>query len=178
MIDLEALAGHRGSLFGGLSAGAQPSQKLFESRLYAALADLDPSRPVVVEAESSRIGERVLPPRVWAGMAEARVVEVEAPLPTRVRRLVAGYADGDPQKVAAALDRLPRHIGRAEVARWRELLARGELEQLARELVERHYDPSYARARVGAPLLRVGTGDGSQEALRGAARAIAAGLSR
>ena len=53
VIDLEGLANHRGSLFGHRSGG-QPSQKAFEGRLAAALAALDPVRPVVVEAESSR----------------------------------------------------------------------------------------------------------------------------
>ncbi|MFN5828613.1 MAG: tRNA 2-selenouridine(34) synthase MnmH, partial [Rhodobacterales bacterium] len=55
VIDLEGLANHRGSLFGG-RAGGQPSQKGFESRLAMALAALDPTRPLVVEAESSKIG--------------------------------------------------------------------------------------------------------------------------
>jgi tRNA 2-selenouridine synthase len=58
-LDLEGLAEHRGSLFGGRPGRAQPSQKLFESRLLSALEALDPARPVVVEAESSKIGERM-----------------------------------------------------------------------------------------------------------------------
>ncbi|HZV83599.1 MAG TPA: tRNA 2-selenouridine(34) synthase MnmH, partial [Brevundimonas sp.] len=56
-LDLEALAAHRGSLFGAVPGG-QPSQKAFETRLYDALARLDPARPVLVEAESSKIGAR------------------------------------------------------------------------------------------------------------------------
>src|SRR3989344_4195922 len=58
-LDLEALADHRGSLFGATPT-PQPSQKAFESRLYAAIETLDVSRPVVVEAESSRIGQITL----------------------------------------------------------------------------------------------------------------------
>ena len=44
--DLEALANHRGSVFGGM--GKQPSQRMFESRLLAALCAPDPARPVFV----------------------------------------------------------------------------------------------------------------------------------
>ncbi|WP_374516307.1 tRNA 2-selenouridine(34) synthase MnmH, partial [Brevundimonas sp.] len=69
-LDLEALAAHRGSLFGAMPGG-QPSQKAFETALHDALSRLDPARPVVVEAESSRIGERVLPPSLWAALAAA-----------------------------------------------------------------------------------------------------------
>ena len=56
-IDLEGLANHRGSALGG--QGAQPSQKAFETALAMRVAALDPSRPVVVEAESSRIRSRL-----------------------------------------------------------------------------------------------------------------------
>ena len=45
-LDLEALASHRGSLFGAVAGHPQPSQKLVESRLLAALDQLDPSRPI------------------------------------------------------------------------------------------------------------------------------------
>src|SRR5206468_3743852 len=48
VLDLEGLAGHRGSVLGAL--GPQPSQKSFESLLAAALGRLDPAAPVWVEA--------------------------------------------------------------------------------------------------------------------------------
>lgn len=53
VLDLEALAEHRGSLLGALPGRTQPSQKMFESRLLAALEAMDPGRPVVIEAEAS-----------------------------------------------------------------------------------------------------------------------------
>ena len=68
VIDLESRAGHRGSLFGGFAAHPQPSQKMFESRLLAALDAVDPNRPVIVEAESSKVGERMVPPALWQAM--------------------------------------------------------------------------------------------------------------
>lgn len=146
-LDLEGLAAHRGSLLGALPGAPQPPQRLFESRLAAALAALDPERPVVVEAESSRVGQRSLPPALWAAMAAAPRITLSAPAAARARRLVEVYADAaaDRAAFAAALDRLPRHISRAEVDRWRALLAAGDLPTLAGELVERHYDPAYAR---------------------------------
>jgi tRNA 2-selenouridine synthase len=61
-LDLEGLAGHRGSLFGAIAGQGQPSQKMFESTLLADLERLDPTRPIVVEAESSKIGQLNLPP--------------------------------------------------------------------------------------------------------------------
>ena len=68
VLDLEGLAAHRGSVLGAV-AGGQPSQKAFETRLASAVAALDRSRPTLVEAESSRIGERMVPPRGLEGDA-------------------------------------------------------------------------------------------------------------
>ncbi len=179
-LDLEGLAAHRGSLLGALPGRPQPSQKAFESALAAALARLDPGRPVVVEAESSKVGERLLPPRLWSAMRDAPVIRLEAPVEARVRRLRAIYAGEalDREGVSAALGRLPRHIGREEVARWRGLLDADELDTLVHELLARHYDPAYARGAPEGrrPLGVVSTGDGSEAALAGAAEAIAARL--
>ncbi|RZJ20674.1 MAG: tRNA 2-selenouridine(34) synthase MnmH, partial [Brevundimonas sp.] len=119
-LDLEGLAGHRGSVFGA-TPGGQPGQKRFESGLYDALARLDPARPVLVEAESSRIGRRVLPPAVWTAMSAAPVIALSAPPEVRVARLVADYAGiaADPAALEAALAALPRHLSKADRAEWR-----------------------------------------------------------
>ncbi|MEC7050012.1 MAG: tRNA 2-selenouridine(34) synthase MnmH [Pseudomonadota bacterium] len=65
VIDLEGLANHRGSLLGPEPGGAQPSQRQFESRLFAVLGSLDPERPVFIEAESNKIGDIHIPPDLW-----------------------------------------------------------------------------------------------------------------
>ena len=150
VLDLEDLAGHRGSLLGAMPNRDQPSQKMFESGLAATLAERDLGRPILVEAEASRIGEVTLPPVLWAGMRQAPVIELTAPIEARVARLVASYGADARQRsaIAEALGRLPRHISKAEVERWRGLLESGELATLARELVGTHYDPAYARSSV------------------------------
>src|SRR5262249_10117185 len=69
VLDLEAIARHRGSLLGELpSADAQPSQKAFESGLVEALGGLDPARPVYVESEGRRIGALQVPESLVARM--------------------------------------------------------------------------------------------------------------
>lgn len=159
VLDLEALADHRGSLLGAMPGRRQPPQRLFESRLAAAIAALDRTRPVLVEAESSKVGDRMLPPVLWAAMSTAPAIELSASVEARSRRLVADYADFacDRSAFGAALDRLPRHIARSEVDRWRALLRDGALLPLARELVERHYDPAYARSAALRTRQPIGT---------------------
>ena len=155
MLDLEGLANHRGSVL-GLRPGGQPSQKGFESALSAALARLDPDRPVLVEAESSKVGERLLPPALWKAMQRAPRLQVSAAREERARYLVRAYADlfADLPLFAAQLDQLVRVQGRARVARWKAMAEDGAFEALVADLVAEHYDPRYAKHRAAASAPR------------------------
>jgi tRNA 2-selenouridine synthase len=148
VLDLEGLAEHRGSLLGGLPGRPQPSQKLFESRLLAAIDTLDPERPVVIEAESSKVGERVLPPVVWSAMAAAPRIELIAPAAERARYLARAYAElgSDPEGLIGLLARLPDRPGRKRLEAWSALAREGQLEALAADLIAAHYDPAYRRS--------------------------------
>ena len=147
-LDLEGLAEHRGSLLGALPGRPQPSQKMFESRLLAAIDALDPERPVVIEAESSKVGERMLPPAVWSAMVAAPRIVLEAPAPERARFLAGAYAElgDDPEALIGLLSRLPDRPGRNRLAAWTALAHGGALEELAAGLIEAHYDPAYRRS--------------------------------
>jgi tRNA 2-selenouridine synthase len=148
VLDLEGLAEHRGSLFGAIAGRPQPSQKLFESRLAAALDRLDPTRPVVVEAESSKIGERMNPPLIWRAMQAAPRVEIRAPRPQRARYLVSAYRDviENRTELEAAFARLPVYPGQKRLENWRGMADAGAFEELAEALMEQHYDPAYDRS--------------------------------
>lgn len=157
VLDLEGLANHRGSLFGGM--GDQPSQKAFEGRLALAMARLDPSRPVVVEAESAKVGNCRLPPKLWRAMVAAPRIAIDAPRAARAEYLTRAYA-----YLTADRDRLDgivaslRPLHAAEViAEWRAMAAAGQFTALADGLMERHYDPRYGkhRARMEVPLTEV-----------------------
>ncbi len=177
-LDLEGLAGHRGSLFGAIAGAPQPAQKMFESRLLSALEALDPSRPVVVEAESSKVGERMVPPAVWAAMTRAPRIEVTAPAPARARYLATAYADITRDRAALddALERLPTPPGRKRLAEWRQMADAGAFEDLAAALIELHYDPAYGRSSrtdARAVLGRIAVEDLSEASQAGAAAEVA-----
>jgi tRNA 2-selenouridine synthase len=180
-LDLEALASHRGSLFGGLGAAPQPRQKAFESALLARLDALDPRRPVVVEAESSKVGDLNLPPTLWKAMLAARRIELAAPRRARARYLTGAYRDiiADRAALDAALTRLPRHHGKERLGDWRSLAAAGSFEELAAALIEHHYDPAYERSRrpdTRACLETIALDDLDDTSLDRAARRIDARL--
>ena len=149
VIDLEGLANHRGSLFGG-RAGGQPSQKLFESRLALALEALDPARPMLVEAESSRIGALTVPKAMWQAICAAPRLRLEVPVGARAAYTAASYADmvDDPARVGAIVDALsPLHPG-DRIGGWRAAVAAGDWRGLAEGLLRDHYDPRYLKHRL------------------------------
>ncbi len=148
VIDLEALSGHRGSVFGA-QPGGQPAQKAFESALALALATMDPARPVLLEAEGHRIGNRQIPESVWAAMKAAPRLEIVAPREERARYLVRAYGDltQDPGRLEMTVASLKPIQGAERIALWREHIAAGEYERLAEALIAHHYDPRYAKAR-------------------------------
>ncbi len=158
-LDLEMLARHRGSLLGGLPDAPQPSQRAFESALHARLEQFDPARPVFVESESRRVGVVQLPDALLARMRNGRALTLRASLAQRVALLKQDYAHfvADAVSLEARLRPLTPLHGKESLARWTELAAAGQWDALVGELLERHYDPMYARS-IGAnfPSARCG----------------------
>ena len=148
MIDLEGLANHKGSVFGG-SATPQPSQKAFEGALASQLNALDPAKLVWVEAESSKIGRCYIPPSFWAAMVKAPRVKVAAPIDARADYLVRTYGDivKEAAKLQIVLARLTGLQGHEKVEEWQALAANKAFGQLALELMRDHYDPRYLKSR-------------------------------
>lgn len=148
VLDLEDLANHRGSLLGE-RAGGQPSQKTFESALASALCAMDPMRPVVVEAESSKIGVRILPPSVWEALRAAPRIEVAASLEARTTYLTRAYDDilSDADRLKDRLSPLRYHRGHEVVDGWLSLIDAGDKAGVTRALMQQHYDPAYLKSR-------------------------------
>ncbi|MBT3143698.1 tRNA 2-selenouridine(34) synthase MnmH [Falsiruegeria litorea] len=148
VLDLEGLANHRGSLLGAMPGG-QPSQKAFESVLAGALCQLDPNLPVVVEAESSKIGARIVPPTVWNALKNAPRIEIGAPLEARIPYLAAAYDDilSDETRLKERLAPLRQHRGHEVVDGWFALIDAGDKQAVTRALMEQHYDLAYQKSR-------------------------------
>ncbi len=178
VLDLEGMAEHRGSNFGGW-ARAQPSQKMFESRLAGALARLDPARPVFLEAESNAIGSVLIPPTLWSAMGQARVIRVSAQVAARARFLTTTYPDltEDRARLRDRIESLRPYQPRDRIEAWLGQAAEGDFEGLAAGLIEHHYDPKYRRAlnrAETAPLGEIALDDLQAPDLEAAAARILA----
>ncbi|MEM8591234.1 MAG: tRNA 2-selenouridine(34) synthase MnmH [Pseudomonadota bacterium] len=177
VVDLEGLARHRGSLLGAWSE-PQPAQKAFETNLAVAFCKLKPGLPVIVEAESSKIGALTLPPSLWASMKEAPILELTVPIEARAAYLARVYADilADGATLKKKLAPLRRVRGARMLEKWSTLIDAGNKAAICRALAEDHYDPAYRRAqntRAKVPQIEIPLADLSDASLNIAATRIA-----
>jgi len=148
VLDLEALAAHRGSVLGDLPGDPQPPQKLFETRVWEKLSGFDRARPVYVESESKKVGNLRVPEALIGLMRASRCFRLEAGTATRVKLLVEDYAHfvRDPAALAAKLDHLRPLHGAERIGVWKEHMAAGRWDPLVEDLLRDHYDPAYHRS--------------------------------
>jgi tRNA 2-selenouridine synthase len=179
VLDLEALAKHRGSLLGDLPDDPQPSQRMFDTLVWNRLRHLDPSRPVFVEAESRKIGVLQVNGVLLERMRASECVAIDAPAAERVRFLQREYGhfleDAGPLK--AKLARLTDLHGRDVIERWSGLADARDWDSLVPDLLASHYDPAYRKSTLrnftrheGAIKLRLERLD--EESLRRAAEEL------
>jgi len=142
VVDLEGLAHHRGSAFGGLGMPAQPTSEQFQNELERTMASLDLDRRIWLENESSYIGKAGLPEGLWKQMTSAPMLSVELPMPLRVNRLIRDYGSQDPEGVIASIRRIEKRMGPQHMKSALEAFHAGDEAKTA-EILLGYYDRSY-----------------------------------
>jgi tRNA 2-selenouridine synthase len=146
-IDLEELACHRSSLFGGLDR-VPSSQKIFETNFVTVIKSLG-KEPYFVEGESRKIGRVFIPNPFAQAMKRAVLVNVTCSLETRIERIIEDYPVRDEKRqgeILEILSSLRQKMGAARVKEMGELLVAGNLRELVRILLVDYYDKRYQRS--------------------------------
>ncbi|MCL5980969.1 MAG: tRNA 2-selenouridine(34) synthase MnmH [Firmicutes bacterium] len=149
-LDLEAMAGHRGSVFGGVGLGAPHSQKDFEALLFLELRRYQGSSYLVVEGEGKRIGPIVLPDFLFAAMKQGPHILLETILDVRVARILAEYqatSTEQAEELAAAVLSLRGRLGDEKCADLAEKICSGRYAEAAIALCRDYYDCFYKDSR-------------------------------
>lgn len=149
VIDLEGMAEHRGSAFGGLGKGPQPSQKMFETLLWDRLRKVPREGYALLEGESRHIGKLTLPEHVYDSLQQGATLWINASLDYRARIILEDYPTLGHMKGAftAPIKTLERRLGKKTVTDLLYLLEQDRWEELARELMTVYYDPLYSHSR-------------------------------
>jgi tRNA 2-selenouridine synthase len=145
VLDLEALAEHRSSVLGSLPGQPQPSQRLFDSRVWAALRAFDRRHPVYVEAESKRVGNVTVNDALMTRMRASSCLTVALSPDARVKLLMEDYAQfsSDTEFFCERLGLLTVLRGKNTVATWQAQARAGDTQGVVQALLDQHYDPKY-----------------------------------
>lgn len=145
-IDLERLAGHRGSAFGGLGMAAQPSQEMFENRLAVRLRECEKAEaPIWVEDESRHIGKVYLPKPFWEKMRVAPLYFIDVEIRERLQRILHDYGGFGKGELKISVDKIARKLGGLNAGIVIRHIDEGNLEAAFTILLE-YYDKQYAHS--------------------------------
>lgn len=162
-VDLEALANHKGSAFGGM--GAQPTQEMFENLLAIALLDTGYSildkdasttnyqqqtsnhkpQTIWLEDESQRIGNLQIPMPLWYTMRKSPVYFLDIPFEERLNYITEEYSKTEKEKLVNAVMRIQKRLGGLETKNAINHLLEDNYRESFRILL-RYYDKWYQKA--------------------------------
>ena len=143
-LDLEGLAQHRGSLYGGI--GLTPNnQKRFESLFLHRLNELKNEKYIFVEGESKKIGNIQIPDFFYKIMKKSKHVLIKKSLEGRVKLAVAEYFSSPEaivkiKEITASLNKVISKKHREQAVKF---LDNQEYVKAAEILLEFYYDPLY-----------------------------------
>ena len=148
VLDLEALANHRSSVLGVMPGKPQPTQKAYDSLIWAALQGFDTALPVYIESESKKVGNVAIPEGLIAAMRAAPCLQIELSEDARVALLLEDYDFfvKDIEFFCERLDALTQARGKEVVADWQARSRSGDVASVVRELLVKHYDPVYIQS--------------------------------
>lgn len=141
-IDIEEMVNNRGSVFGQIHGGHQPSQKAFEATLYENISR-NKLNYSVIECESKRIGKLYIPDALFKKMKNGRRIHLYASSKIRAERLVEDYASFPEDKLVESILHLKKALGNEKIDKLIDFVRRKEFGHVADILLKEYYDPLY-----------------------------------
>lgn len=142
IIDLEALANHKGSAFGGLMMPEQPTTEQFQNELFEEILRLDLNKRIWIEDESMAIGRIYLPQFFWKTLRESSMVKVQMHKDLRIQRLVKEYGIVDQQDFLNAMINITKRLGGQNFIAAKEKLLAGDMASTI-DILLNYYDKAY-----------------------------------
>lgn len=144
VLDLEEMAGHRGSVFGGIGLNTH-NQKTFDALLLEEMLQYKDAPFVLLEAESKRIGKVVIPDLVMDKKEQGTHIRIELPMEARVQTILEDYRPEEhPEACIQAFRKIESRIHRPIAAEIGECLQEGQYARAVELLLVYYYDPRYS----------------------------------
>lgn len=142
IIDLEALAHHKGSAFGALGQATQPSVEMFENTLALQWNNLNPEEAVWLENESRLIGKVRVPQKIYETMRLSNDYDLQVNLEQRVKHIIDEYGSFEKPLLADCTKILEKKLGNLRMKQALEFLEKDDLEGWIKILLQ-YYDKTY-----------------------------------
>lgn len=142
VLNLEKLANHKGSVFGGLGMPGQPSIEQFENILFDYWSAFDLSKPIFIEDESLNIGKLQIPRELYDQMQKANVIEIQREKAFRITKLVKDYAQFDNKLLKQCIFKLENRLGKENTKNIVLEIENKNFDQAANLLLN-YYDKAY-----------------------------------
>lgn len=142
IIDLESLAHHKGSVFGGLMQPPQPTTEQFQNNLFEKILTLNPAKRIWIEDESIAVGKIFLPADFWRTMGLSTVVELQVDKDIRIDRLVNEYGHADKQQFLEAMKGITKRLGGQHFKAAKEKLSKDDMPGVI-DILLTYYDKAY-----------------------------------
>jgi len=111
IIELEGLANHKGSSFGGIGMKSQPSVEQFENLIAEELFQVQSEDIIWIENESRRIGKVILPKELYDTLSNAPMIEIERSMEQRIKLIIYEYGSLPIEELISAVNRLRKKLG-------------------------------------------------------------------
>ena len=147
IIDLERLAHHKGSVFGGIGKGFQPTTQQFQNNLLDEFLELDRSKRIWVEGESKIIGKVFLPDPFWNRMNEAILIDIDVPRHDRIKRLMNEYGKLPRRDMENAIVSLGKRLGEVRKNEILNYYLGEKLDMTTDKLLD-YYDKTYINSKL------------------------------
>lgn len=142
VIDLEAIAHHKGSAFGGWQQ-QQPSQEMFENELALLLYKAKiGGKSVWLEDESQRIGTLNIPHPIWKQMRAAKLYFLNLPFEMRLQYILNGYGNISQEYLINAIVRIKKRLGGLDTKNAINYIVENDLDK-AFAILLKYYDKQY-----------------------------------
>ena len=145
ILDLEKLANHKGSVFGGFGPPGQPTNEQFENDIFADWQRFDLTKPIWIEDESRMIGNVSIPDPLFEQMQSSIMIKVDTGKEQRIRRLVSEYSTIEKKDLEMAILKIGEKLGGANTQKALKALESGDLTMVA-DLILFYYDKSYTHS--------------------------------
>lgn len=142
VLDLEALAHHKGSAFGWIGESLQETNEQFENNLFFSMRSMNYKNIIWLENESKMIGKNYIPEALWLKIKDAPLINIELDVERRLEHLVSCYDLNDQDALIHSFEKIAKRLGHEHTQTAIDLVKENNFKEAAR-IALKYYDKCY-----------------------------------